>query len=255
MPVAELRLYRAYTAASVVRNSVEAEYGLEEIDWSNDLVLRCLTKYSKITLLHYYTYATMSLYERRLFRKDIDDTDQLNAIVSEFDAYDIPVTPFTAHSSNDGFDFYDWFTENEASFETIWELVTDEVFQLLFRDRQFLLQFNKYVADYLRNGAVTLPTSALARNGYLRRDSYYPSWLRAGIFHRDQGRCVLCQTDLTSLFHTDSEIHFDHMVPLVAWGTNDPCNLQLLCESCNLAKSGTDAVTSALYVPFWNMDS
>jgi hypothetical protein len=41
------------------------------------------------------------------------------------------------------------------------------------------------------------------------------------------------------------------MVPLAQWGTNDPCNLQLLCEACNVRKAGGEAVTGHRYAAWW----
>ncbi|MCK5057956.1 MAG: HNH endonuclease [Candidatus Aminicenantes bacterium] len=41
------------------------------------------------------------------------------------------------------------------------------------------------------------------------------------------------------------------MVPLSEYGINDPCNLQLLCQECNLSKSNKDEVTSIKYRTWW----
>ncbi|MEO9931615.1 HNH endonuclease [Rhodopirellula bahusiensis] len=252
MPVVEFRLHRAYKSASLIRNSVEAEYGLDELDWTNDNVLGCLAKYSKDTLLHYYIWATIAVQERRYFRKCIDDDDQIDDACDQLRAYDIEFSPFARSDDDEGDEYFLWFLQNEEAFESLWGTLTYEVFQLLFRDRSFLLQFNRIVAEHLQAGNVAIPDTFIANNGFLKRDGYFPAWLKRAIFHRDQGLCVLCQKDLSSLFHTESQVHFDHMVPLPSWGFNDPCNLQLLCQHCNLSKSGTTSVTSAKYVPFWN---
>ncbi|MEZ6057635.1 MAG: HNH endonuclease signature motif containing protein [Planctomycetaceae bacterium] len=251
MPVVELRLHRAYKAASLIRSAVEADCGLDEIDWTNDTVLGALVKYSKDTLLHYYIYATIAVYERRYFRKCVDDDEQIKQACDVFRAYDLSFTPFANTNKCKDDQYFSWFQQNEENFETFWEMLTDEVFQLLFRDRSFLLKFNCQVADHLRSGAVSIPDNFIAHNGFLKRDGFFPAWLKRAIFHRDQGLCVLCQSDLTSLFHADTKVHFDHMVPLASWGFNDPCNLQLLCQSCNLSKAGSNSKTSAKYIPFW----
>jgi 5-methylcytosine-specific restriction endonuclease McrA len=77
-------------------------------------------------------------------------------------------------------------------------------------------------------------------------------WVRDAVFFRDHGRCVLCQVDLSGLLATDRSDHFDHMVPLEKWGINDPCNIQLLCEVCNLRKAAGESVTGYRYSPRWS---
>lgn len=45
--------------------------------------------------------------------------------------------------------------------------------------------------------------------------------------------CVYCPADFE-----DTGYHIDHIIPLIKSGTNWPDNLQLLCPTCNLRKSG-----------------
>ncbi len=78
-----------------------------------------------------------------------------------------------------------------------------------------------------------------------------PQWAQDAVFFRDQGRCVLCQVDLSGRLSTDRVDHFEHMVPLAEWGTNDPYNLQLLCEACNVRKAAGKAVTGHRYAGWW----
>jgi hypothetical protein len=145
-----------------------------------------------------------------------------------------------------------WFLSQEGNFELLWEKMSDEVFHLLFANRAFLLHFNQSLADYLKSGEVSIPAEHLDEKGVIRRQPYFPTWVKKAIYYRDQGRCVLCQRDLTGLLSTDQRIHYDHIVPLNLWGTNDPCNLQLLCEDCNLRKPGTSAKTATRYHPWWD---
>lgn len=49
------------------------------------------------------------------------------------------------------------------------------------------------------------------------------------VWARDGGRCVRC--------HADTELHFDHIIPLSKGGSDEAENIQLLCRSCNLSKS------------------
>ena len=128
--------------------------------------------------------------------------------------------------------------------------MTGEVFHLLFANRSILLQFNRSLAEFLKTGAVAIPSEYLDAKGVIKRNTI-PNWAKKAVFYRDQGRCVFCQRDLSGLLSTDRILHYDHMVPLNLWGTNDPCNIQLLCGECNLKKSGAIIETGTRYAPWW----
>ncbi|MEO1645120.1 MAG: HNH endonuclease [Chloroflexota bacterium] len=50
------------------------------------------------------------------------------------------------------------------------------------------------------------------------------------MWERDNGKCVKCGSD--------SNLHFDHIIPYSKGGTSlSSKNIQLLCMTCNLAKS------------------
>lgn len=55
--------------------------------------------------------------------------------------------------------------------------------------------------------------------------------LRYDILTRDNHRCVKCGAS-----GKDTPLHVDHKRPVAHGGTNDPSNLQTLCQSCNLGK-------------------
>jgi len=217
---------------------------------------------SKTSLLHYYVYAMISVEERHDLLKNDDiyeDSEEERASVeATLRAYSIDYLPYSQFLSTspvasvEDFPFRQWFYSQEDKFELLSEKMTDEVFHLLFANRAFLLQFNQSLADYLKSGEVNIPTEYLDEKGVIKRQTYFPAWVKKAIYYRDQGRCVLCQRDLTGLLSTDQRIHFDHIMPLNLWGSNDPCNLQLLCEDCNLRKSGTSAKTATRYHPWWN---
>jgi 5-methylcytosine-specific restriction endonuclease McrA len=52
-----------------------------------------------------------------------------------------------------------------------------------------------------------------------------------------QNRCAVCGIELTNV-----AFHVDHRTPLSRGGTNEFSNLQILCKSCNLRKSGRDPI-------------
>lgn len=51
------------------------------------------------------------------------------------------------------------------------------------------------------------------------------------VWQRDGGRCVSCAAQ--------SDLEFDHIIPVAMGGSNTARNLQLLCEPCNRRKGAT----------------
>jgi len=58
-----------------------------------------------------------------------------------------------------------------------------------------------------------------------------PENVRLFVWRRDKGQCVRCGSQ--------ERLEFDHIIPVVAGGSNTERNIQILCESCNRAKSST----------------
>jgi len=56
-----------------------------------------------------------------------------------------------------------------------------------------------------------------------------PEHVRLFVWRRDKGQCVRCGSR--------ERLEFDHIIPVVAGGSNTERNIQLLCESCNRSKS------------------
>lgn len=249
-----------YEMAALVEGSID-EYWFNELDWEDPELLRGLGKFSTTTLLARYIYTCITITHRHEFRdKRYEyEAEDVTSIESLFDAYEVPHHTFAAFASSMaptvaasplGETFYQWFRTEEPSFELLWEKSTDEVLHLLFGNRAFLLKFNLAVAGYLRSHKLPIPPECLGSDGNIARRPL-PIWVRDAVFYRDHGRCVLCQVDLSGLLSPDRVDHFDHMVPLAAWGTNDVCNIQLLCEACNLRKAAGEPITGHRYTAWW----
>jgi hypothetical protein len=57
------------------------------------------------------------------------------------------------------------------------------------------------------------------------------SEVRREVWRRDQGKCVKCGSR--------EKLEYDHIVPFSKGGSNTARNIELLCESCNRAKSAS----------------
>jgi HNH endonuclease len=58
-----------------------------------------------------------------------------------------------------------------------------------------------------------------------------PESVRLFVWQRDKGQCVKCGSR--------ERLEFDHVIPIVAGGSNTERNIQLLCEPCNRSKGST----------------
>jgi hypothetical protein len=177
-------------------------------------------------------------------------------IYALFHTYEVKYSPFLEYiegiTENDQTNLIlDWFLSQESSFEELWEKIADEVFHILYSNRSFLLKFNNNLSHYLAKNPVLIPREARTKMGKIRR-THLPKWVKRAVFYRDQGRCVFCDKDLSGLLSVQEGVHFDHIVPLNLLGTNDPSNFQLLCEQCNLQKSGRSSSTSYRYKSWWD---
>ncbi len=138
-----------------------------------------------------------------------------------------------------------------GTLEELFHKITNEVFYLLFNNRDVLLRYNRMVAqhmDFEYNKTIEDPDIRKYFNntGFLRRVRI-PEWIKRAVFFRDRGKCCLCLKDLSGLLTPATDCHYDHIVPLAQGGLNDVTNLQLLCSSCNLKKNKHYIATSDYY--------
>ena len=256
--------YQTYHMASIVESSADYTSSFIEIGWEDSEVLECLARPSKLSLLHHYIFRSICVSKTTKYRDESDliGIEEIEDLEAAFEAYQIKITSFQKFCKINGLSFLsdqfelgerfiEWFDLEFDTFAYLWEQITDEVFHILFGNRNFLLRFNSSLAKYLASGKVVIPPSYVSDKGHLKRCTHLPIWLKKAIYFRDQGRCVFCHKDLSGLLSTDRRLHYDHMVPLYLWGTNDPSNFQLLCEACNLKKSKKSASTSNRYTPWW----
>ncbi len=93
----------------------------------------------------------------------------------------------------------------------LWEC-TSVIDGMLRRERQRL--------DYLKNGGTSINVR-----------ERIPEAVRNEVWRRDLGKCARCGSR--------DKLEFDHVVPVSLGGGNTARNIELLCESCNRAKSSS----------------
>lgn len=132
-------------------------------------------------------------------------------------------------------EYIEYLDEKGLYFDIIWNIV-NEVVYLLFQNRKFLLHFNEWLAE-MHNYKIVRKAP--------------PKWVQRAVFHREKGRCVICNRDLSGIIDIEEDfaVHLDHMVPIEEGGLNDFSNMQLMCQQCNL-KKGMKAYTNTIY-RFW----
>jgi len=146
-------------------------------------------------------------------------------------------------------DYHDFLYE-KGIMQALLNLITEEIFFIMFLNRGSLRTFNQLISDRILDiDFENLPKQyhdRFSSNGKIKRTNI-PSWARKAVFFRDRGQCSICKKDISGLINIDNEENYDHIVPLTLGGINDITNLQLLCKECNQKKGGKHTDTSTAY--------
>jgi len=97
----------------------------------------------------------------------------------------------------------------------------------LLHIRQYVLRRERTI-EKIRREVETLENSE-SLEGTAREP--IPENVRLFVWRRDKGQCVRCGSR--------ERLEFDHIIPVIAGGSNTERNIQLLCESCNRSKGAT----------------
>lgn len=145
---------------------------------------------------------------------------------------------------------YHHFLHETGSLQTLLDILTEEVFFVLFMNRYFLSKFNYRAASFVNEikvGELFDEYKHLLKSDGVLDRRRIPAWARRAIYYRDRGMCGFCRKDISGLLGIHSEKHYDHIVPLAKSGMNDITNLQLLCGECNLRKKHRNTDVSNYY--------
>jgi hypothetical protein len=246
----EFLFHRVYAMADMVSAEVKDDFVFREI-WGSPSVMRCLRAFSKVSVLAYFCFEAIRLYDSSIALKEPESLEVAD-LEAALEGYAIPFVSFREfmcqnHPEEQDDEYIElnylhaWMiSQEDTAFAGLWERMTEEVFHLLFGNRGFLLDFNVQLASFRKE-----------RGDIPSRRCSIPQWVKRAVYFRENGRCALCKKDLSGLVAVDPKQHYDHIVPLKALGANDPCNIQLLCAECNLGKAASAARTSLIYDPWW----
>lgn len=250
----EYRFKHIFNFIKIIHESVN--YGVEFWNFDPEYFVSHATRFNKDTLLHQYIVCQLMNYYSRLYRKDGDvyDGDDITYWMDLFDEYNIDCV--SEINDNTDFNIYLWFKNNQICFEELFDSLAQEMFYFLFMDKLFLVEFNKLVQKVIIEKEnyslynLHFDKNKIDENGRIKRCSI-PQWVKVAVFHRDKGRCVYCGKDLTNLATKLNTANYDHIIPLAEGGANDPCNIQLSCESCNKKKGKSILIPKYEYEPWF----
>jgi hypothetical protein len=63
------------------------------------------------------------------------------------------------------------------------------------------------------------------------QNRYIPETTKKIVYTRDSGKCQCCGSTIN--------LEYDHVTPFSCGGSNEPSNIQLLCQECNRSKSNS----------------
>lgn len=255
--IKEYKFSSIYKFVNIINEMVED--GFDFCNFNAEMFVQSALKFNKISLLHIYVMSTLYCHYSKDFRKNGDciEDEEVNWWIDLMNVYGVKLTRKGYNVDNDEADAsLKWFEKNEMTFIKFFDTISDEVVHILFNDKHFLVQFNRLVRHVVKDedgsysDIILWPEGTRNENGTIKRCAI-PQWVKQAVYHRDKGRCVYCNKDLTGLVNTLNVENFDHIIPLHDYGTNDPCNIQLTCEECNKSKGGKDKVAKYMYQSWW----
>ncbi|OMF80385.1 HNH endonuclease [Paenibacillus peoriae] len=209
-------------------------------DFISELLVMILTKHEYWFLDDYYNWCHEEI-ELYILQHFIEPLEAYNPIINKYRKKLVDLSCLSHINRNQ---------YEEKVKEAISEIINlfiegkkaviDETFYLLFNDKHFLFHFNELLSKFIMKSIKV-------------KRVVVPSWLKKGIFFRDNGRCQECLRDLSGIVSITpvKGIHFDHIIALERGGSNDPTNFQLLCSNCNLKKSTKSKKSKILYQFYW----
>ena len=277
----ELKYYETYYFANIIQNIIRDPFPyIRNLDafWGDGEYESFIVSFPKYSVFHQF----IEFIIRSLLFEEVQDLDleeqkelwekfdfmpaterksfQRTPIEEAFQYYKIAHESFIEYLKKinkvfkdaDEDDIYDYYNDLALSgtLDELTERTTEEVFHIMFLNREILKNFNEHIAGIISSKGIEEFSPErrrlFKRDGVLKRSSI-PEWVKHAIFHRDKGRCTLCNKDLSGIISLQNQDNYDHIVPLAKGGINDVTNLQLLCKQCNSRKKHHHSNTSEYY--------
>lgn len=197
-----------------------------------DSIIETFLKPQKHSYLHEFIDNALYIsfeYESRKFA----NAKEWNKLTSSFLNIEIDEIKFNEYTEEG--EEYKEMLEGKIKSDIL-PLITEEVFSILFCDKEFLFHFNLFISSKLKKIEPKSFPNLFNHKGHVHRVQYWPKWLVKGVFYRDRGRCSYCFNDISGLLNVENKLNIDHIIPLANGGTNDTSNCQILCERCNKEK-------------------
>lgn len=251
------------TAAQII-GAIEEEFTVEMwLDYYDifDLAVEKWSKPHKRTLLHDYIEAVYLEGQNYTLDKHFPGP-VIKELKNILNAYNVD---YSSVVEDEHIEIYEDGCGNDEAEEYAGALQTffidnvlnrfiDDIFTVLYSDKNFLFEFNKQCADIIATLKKDDYPELLKEDGVFKRISNKPVWLQNGVRLRDKERCSVCGDNLGRILANSTKVNYDHIIPLQKNGNNDPTNWQLTCETCNKSKGDRNAEFKNVFSAFWEMD-
>lgn len=268
----EARFYKTYEICGIIdeiiRDPVEHLQKLEAF-YCDDQWIYLAQPYGKYSVLHkFIEFILGDIHAEQAFAVDLDNQQTILQnfrniptalrdfqptklpIELAFDYYEIEYDNFEEYLKNvgknfdsaDSDDIYEYMNELWLiqPYQSLVEIMVNEIFHILFQNRELLLILNLFLSNIIKKIDINEVMEkephlfkVIFKQDYSLKRIQPPAWAKKAVFFRDRGQCVLCNKDLSGLVNLANTKNFDHIVPLSLYGLNDITNLQLLCMECN----------------------
>lgn len=252
------KFYETYYFCNVIKNTLQDQFGLARVlneFYGDGNVAYLIETFPKFSLFHKYLYFVIDriyyenlnqLAENKSKRLPIEEALKFHSIAHiSFQSYMEKNENKTEHYDDL---IHNYMEDLNNAYEQLLTHTVEEVFYILFQNRDLLMEFNLMISGALeREDIKEIDTDLVTKRGRLKR-GHIPKWVKRAVYFRDRGQCVLCNKDLSGIVSLDNKENYDHIVALAQYGFNDVTNIQLLCKECNQnEKKAGEAVTSNSY--------
>jgi hypothetical protein len=221
----EIKYFETYYFANMIKNVLDKPFAylrtLDEFFGENN-ELSFVEPFPKVSRLHDFIAWSIDT----ISYEDMGEIDKLQNggklwIDIALNHYNIGNDNFQTHLSSidknletaTDDDIYEYYQELRISqiYHTLLTRMSEEIFFILFLNRQLLQNFNKMaffaIAGFCLDFGEPEINKHFKKDGVLKRVNI-PSWVQKAVFHRDRGICTKCHKDITGLINIGNTENF-----------------------------------------------